>query len=111
MLAELYKDWHKLGPPHTYPVATTLFQQGSYARDVYFIESGLIKLIRYEQEGQEMIVDLRYPGWMLGSSSAIVQEPLLVTAVTLTECRLRRLRAATFVNLLHTDSRLSFQLH
>jgi CRP-like cAMP-binding protein len=67
------------------------------------IEKGIIKLIHLDEEGREMIVGLRFPRWLLGAASVILQEACLVTAVTLTPCRLRRIRAAGFLHLARTS--------
>jgi len=111
LAAEGWEMAFSLAPAQVYPAAIELYQQGSPAQEVYFIDRGLVKLIYLEQDGRELIVDLRSPGWLLGAASAIVQKPHSVTAVTLTRCHLRHIPADLFLSLLKSDTQLSWQLH
>ncbi|MCA1616908.1 MAG: Crp/Fnr family transcriptional regulator, partial [Acidobacteria bacterium] len=88
---EFLKEIPDLGSPQAYPVAMELFQQGAPAREVYFIERGVIKLVYLNQDGKSGIIGLRSSGWPLGACAAILQEIHPITAVTLTPCRLYRL--------------------
>jgi CRP-like cAMP-binding protein len=108
------EDWRvacNLNPVQVYPAVVELFAQGSPAREVYLIEFGLVKLFRLGQDGQELIVGLRSAGWILGAASVIIRKSHPVTAVTLTNCRIRRIPAQTFLNLLNSDAQLSWHLH
>lgn len=107
-------DWGKLdglGPAQTYPAGMELLRQGARPPDVYLIEQGVVKLIHSDEEGRSLIVDLRFPGWLLGAASVILDEPCLVTAVTLTPCRLRRIRADDFLHLTLTSREWSWGLN
>jgi CRP/FNR family transcriptional regulator len=88
-----------------------LIPQGSQVKQVYFIESGLIKLTRLELDGKEGMVGLRGPGWILGAASVMVQEPYPVTATALTRCHLRRMSVEAFRHLVKTNGPLSWCLH
>jgi CRP/FNR family transcriptional regulator len=98
-------------PSQTYPTGVELFLQGSPAQEVFCIDSGVVKLHRLESDGQELIVDLRFPDWLMGAAAVIVQEPYPVTAVTITPCRLRRMPASVFRYLVKSDVQLSWRLH
>ncbi|HYP26654.1 MAG TPA: Crp/Fnr family transcriptional regulator [Blastocatellia bacterium] len=94
-----------------YPAGTELLRQGSSPHEIYLIEQGLIKLVSISDAGREVIISLRYPGWLLGAPSALVREPYPATAVTLTRCRLRRISADALIDLARTDALFSWQLH
>ena len=111
LVSEGRKQIDRLAPSHAYPAAVELLQQGSPAQEVYFIDSGLVKLIRLEQDGRELIVALRFPGWLLGAASVIVQKPQPVRAVTVTNCYLRRIPAEAFLHLLRANAQLSWHSH
>jgi CRP-like cAMP-binding protein len=100
-----------LAPPHSYSPKVALLNQGAPVEQVYFIDRGLIKLVHIEAGGEQMIVDLRFPGWILGAAEAIVQEPSSVTALTLTTCRLHCLQTKEFQALLASDQQFSHYLH
>src|SRR6266851_5311661 len=74
---------HGLAPSHTYAPGVELFQQGAIVEDVYFVAGGLIKLVHFEPDGRELIIGLRFPGCLVGSSALLAEEPSLATAITL----------------------------
>ena len=98
-------------PLQAYPAGAELFQQGSTANEVFCIDSGIVKLIRLESDGQESIVDLRFPEWLVGAAAVIEEEPYPVTAVTITPCRLRRIPSRVFRHLLKSDIEFSWRVH
>lgn len=108
---EIWGGFNASTVSQAYPADTHLFQQDCLAHDVFLIESGLVKLIRVEREGRELITSLAFPGGLIGASSVIIQESYPVTAVTLTKCSLRRISADAFRNLLRTELQFSWYLH
>jgi CRP-like cAMP-binding protein len=100
-----------LGPLQRYPPAIELFKQHAQAQDIYIVEHGLVKLIRLNQEGREMILGLRSPGWVLGDASVVLQKPYAASAFTLTYCHLRRIPAESFIELLQTNAHISWYFH
>lgn len=92
---------------HIYPPSVELFSQGAHPTDVYFIHSGIMKLTRLESNGQEILVDLRFPGSLVGSAAAIREKPHAFAAVTVTRCALTRLNAREFLSLLATNVNLA----
>jgi CRP/FNR family transcriptional regulator len=93
-----------------YPADMGLFQQGFSPYYVYFIERGLVKLSRVEQDGQQVIIGLRSTGWLLGASSVILQNNYTASATTLTPCHLRRISSEAFLHLLKTDVQFSWHI-
>src|SRR4051794_176586 len=57
------------------PPLVQLFQQGMLAQEVYIIESGIVKLIHQDQDGQEMIIGLRTREGVIGAASVMLQKP------------------------------------
>jgi len=78
---------------------------------VYVIEQGIIKLVWLDEKGQELIPGLRYPRWLLGAPSVILQQPYPVTAVTLIPCRVRRIRGDEFRRLARTNVEVSWLIN
>lgn len=95
-----------------FPPSVRLIEQDSAVGAVYLIESGIVKLIRYEETaGREPVVALRYSGWLLGAASVILGDRSPVTAETLTPCRIRELNSARFREEMSTNRALSWQIH
>jgi CRP/FNR family transcriptional regulator len=105
------KVFELLPPSQQYPVKRALFRQGAEVENLYFIETGLVKLVRSEENGSEMIVNVRNPGWLLGSAAAILGQRFPTTAVTLTPCLLRRLPVKDFHQLMKTNHDFSWYVH
>lgn len=89
----------------------TLLAQGVRADDVFFLVSGLVKLVHVESDGRELIEALRPPGSFLGSAAAIVGSPCTASTVTVTACRLQRTNVQTFRKLLDEDPQFSWKVH
>jgi CRP-like cAMP-binding protein len=98
-------------PSREFPPSTTLFLQGALPREVFYIERGLVKLIRMSENGQELAIGLPSQGSLLGAASVIVQEPYPFAAVTVTSCALSRIPADLFLHLAKTDEQLCWYLH
>ncbi len=96
-----------IGNAHIYPPTVELFSQGAPPADVYFIHSGMMKLTRSEDNGQEILLDLRFAGSLVGSAAAIRQKPHPFTAITITRCALTRWSSGKFLSLLATDVALA----
>jgi CRP/FNR family transcriptional regulator len=106
-LAEEGRDvLQQVSPSQVYSPEIELFEEETPAEDVYVIDKGLIKLTGIAESGRELIVGLRSSGWIVGASSVISGLPYPVSAATLTHCRLRRISAEVFLDLLATDVRV-----
>ena len=91
---------------HKYPAGVELFRQDGNPSEIYLLEGGLAKLTRFEENGRELILDIRFANSLLGSAAAIQQKPHLFSAITATACTLTRFSARRFLDLLKEDSRL-----
>jgi CRP-like cAMP-binding protein len=92
---------------HTYPPTVELFSQGGRPGDVYFIHRGIIKLSRLESNGQEVLLDLRFAGSLVGSAAVIREKLHPFSAVTITRCVLSRWSSGQFLSLLTSDAALA----
>lgn len=98
-------------PSHEFPPSANLFLQGSQPREVFYVERGLVKLIRLNENGQEFAFGLQSEGSLLGAASVIVQEPYPFSAITVTGCVLSRIPADLFLRLAKTDEQFCWYLH
>src|SRR5262249_36968468 len=101
----------ELPRPVMLPPAAPLFHQGAPAREVFYIEKGLVKLRHLQVDGREIIVGLRGPGWFLAASATILDREYPVTPVTATACLVSRLPSRDFLSRLRDDPALSWRLH
>src|SRR5438309_862018 len=100
-----------IGFSQTYPRAVSFFEQGSPVEAVGVIEEGLVKLLRWENQGEAVTVGIRFSGGPLGTAAAILRAPHIVTAETLTRCRILSVPVDHFLQLVMTNAQVSSDLH
>ena len=104
--------WMSLLPPsQSYAAGIGLFCQGSSAREVYFVEHGLVKLVWVDPNGHEFILGLRHAGALLGLAPTILGVVHPVSAITIAQSRLVRVPASTFLGLMKNNAEISFAVH
>lgn len=74
-----------------------LAQHGAASSKVYWIESGVVKMVCLQADGTELITGLRTNGWIVGAQGALVPARKEPVAITATKCELRSLPVETFV--------------
>lgn len=99
--------FRRCGELKNYPPGVELYRQGEVIKSAYLLESGLVKHVHAGKRGNEMVLDLRSPGKILGAASIILRNPALVTGATLTECLIYSLTSKAFLNELKTDIEFS----
>lgn len=96
-----------LPPPQSYPAGIGLFSQGASAREVYFVEHGLVKLVWVDSNGHEFILGLRHAGAFLGLAPVILDIVHPVSAITMSQSRLVRVPASTFLGFVKNNAEIS----
>ena len=105
-------DLHGWSPRHTYPSDVQLYQQNDPVTQIYFIESGIVKLSYVGPGGKEVIIGLRRSNWLLGVTHVCVGEDAYSsTARTLTPCSLRCISTRAFADQLTRDMTLAVELN
>jgi len=90
-------------PPREYPALTEIIQQDTPAREVYFVEYGLVKLSRMDPSGHEVIAGLRRRNWIIAAPAVLLGKKYSFTATTLVDCKIRHISSARFLNLIETN--------
>lgn len=67
-----------------------LFMQGEQG-DLYYLESGLIKVVRTQEDGQLMLFNIIVPGEVFPHNSLITPAPYYGTTIAITPCKLKRI--------------------
>lgn len=105
--ADPWPEGRALGAAVTYPTGSVLLRQGEPVDSVFLIEKGVIKLIRTEANGRELIAAFRSPGWLLGATGVILSGPAELTAQCACECRLRPAGVDAFRRIHTSDPAVS----
>jgi CRP-like cAMP-binding protein len=98
-------------PPRQFPVGTELFRQGFPAEEVLLLDEGVVKLIRLEDDGRQLIVGLHSAGSILGAAPVVANRCHPATAKTVTPCTVRHIPAFAFRQLLKSDPATSWHVH
>lgn len=110
-VAELWHEFVGHEASSVYSPGVRLVEQGSACSEIYFVRAGLIKLQSTDSEGHETIIGIKRSGRLVGVEAAIMHKAHLVSAVTVTECRLHRFSANRFLGLIQENPTLSWHLH
>ncbi|NWF76501.1 MAG: Crp/Fnr family transcriptional regulator [Nitrospirae bacterium] len=97
------------GPILTYQPYTEILRQGSPSNAVYYIKTGVVKLLWSDKEGNELIAGLRHQNWFIGAASALLNKPYSFTVKTITECKMKCISTDNFLNLINNN--YEFTLH
>ncbi len=95
---------------HFYPAGVNLIKQGFPVQFIYVLMRGVVKLSFVEESGREIIANLRPSVCIVGADAALLQVPSLVTATTVTGCRIRQIPIARIMTLLQNNASLSFYM-
>lgn len=106
-----WKEFRAVGIPQSYPPGVSLFEQGSPVQATTLIDEGLVKLLRWERQGEAITVGIRFSGSSLGTAAAILGAPHVVTAETLTRCRVLSVPVERFLGLISANAQISADLH
>ncbi len=93
------------------PAGGELIRQGMPAREMLFVESGLVKISHIDEDGDESIIDLRSSGHVLCIAAAILGGRYTFTAKALTDCQVRRVRVEDLFRKIASDPEFSRLLH
>lgn len=61
--------------------------------DLYYLESGLIKVVRTQEDGQVILFNIIVPGEVFPHNSLITPAPYYGTTIAMTPCKLKRISA------------------
>lgn len=100
----------KAGSQQTISAESQLFRQGDPIWDIYLLEKGLVRFIRTEINGQEMMTEIRSSGSLLGAASAFANHPAPMSVIALTPCEVCRVSAKDFLHLEKTNATFSHEL-
>jgi len=99
-------------PALAYAEGTTLFKQGTIAREVYYLEKGLVKITFLDPAGEEVIVDLcSTQGALIGDACAVLGKHYIAATVVTRKTLLRRIPAVSFIEQIRQDPEMSWSLH
>ncbi len=97
---DVFRQYSSLLP---FPSEFYLFQRDQSISEVLLLETGLVKLTRSENNGDEMIVGLRSSGRLIGAASAVSKQNALFNAITVTPCTAYRLPITLFYDLIESE--------
>lgn len=99
-------------PALAYRQGAVLFEQGAVAREVFRLEHGLVKITMLAADGGVFIIELSSePGSLIGASCAVLGRHYVSASVVTHNTQLRRVPAASFIQLIRQNPESSWSLH
>lgn len=80
-----------------------VFAQGDAAAEIFYIETGQVKLSVVSEQGKEAIVAVLGPDEFFGEACLAGQSRRLATATTIADCAIVRLERAATLRLIHDE--------
>lgn len=90
----------------SWPADSRLFEQGEPAVNVFWVEDGVVGLMRTDAAGHESIVDLKQRASIVGLAATLTGEPYSAAAAVLCRTTLRWCTIGTFRAAVAGDDRL-----
>jgi CRP-like cAMP-binding protein/CheY-like chemotaxis protein len=84
-----------------------IYKEGSYAKGVYFINSGKVKTYRTNEFGKELITQLYSPGDFFGHLSLLKEEKYDETATALDDVEIYMIVKEDFLSLIYKNPEVS----
>lgn len=91
----------------TYPKKATIFSEGEFPYQLYFIAKGKVKTFKMNEEGKEFITGMHREGDFIGYLALLEGSPYLESAVALEECEIAIIPKDDFISLLHNNRDVS----
>jgi len=86
-----------------YPKDQIVYTQGDGADSVFYVHSGMVKVLMVSEEGKGAVVGILPPGSFFGEECLIGHMLRLATVKALTECSFARMEKAAVVRALRDD--------
>lgn len=93
-----------------YKKGDLIFEDGADSKGVYFVEKGTAKLSKSGVYGKDQILRFIKEGDLIGYRSLLIGEKMQAKAEAMTDVEIVFVPGDVFINLLRTDSKLSFAM-
>src|ERR1700682_2339309 len=90
-----------------YSKAQMVFSQGDSATDVFYIQTGKVKLTVVSNNGKEAVIAILDSGDFLGEGCLVAQPIRMATAIAISDCSIVRLEKSAMMRVLHDEPTFS----
>lgn len=104
---DIRKALQSFGKSVQYRKDEKIFSQDTPAREMFFVESGKIKISVASRRGKEVVVSILGPGNFLGESIVAGHGTHVTTASAISDCAVRKIRKRRLLKALHQNPQLS----
>ncbi len=84
-----------------------IFREGGYAKGVYFVNKGKVKVFQKNNQGKELITALHKEGDFFGFLSLLSDEPYHHSAIALEDCEIYMIPKEDFFTLLYKNAEVA----
>lgn len=91
----------------SFPKGSKVYAQGDSCDEVFYIQSGKVKLTVVSKSGKEATIGIFGAGDFFGDDSLARQRLRMSTVVTITDCKLMRIEKKAMLRMLHSQHKFS----
>jgi len=92
------------------PVETTIIEEGSPFSGIYYIKKGQLKILKKDEKGKEIMIQLMSKRDFIGLSTFFIDSHYQFSAITQESCKLINIKPDEFETLLSRSFDLNKQL-
>jgi len=100
---------YSLTEPRSLSKGEYVFMECEPPKEVFIVTRGEVKLLKQTEGGQEMIVELAYPGDIFGEEAVLDGKPYPLTAQCLEDCELLAIPRGKFLGFLRENPDLALE--
>ncbi len=93
-----------------YPKKSTIFHEGSQPDSFYLIKSGRVKIIKYSNDGKELILEIISEGEFFGAVAVMKGFPYPASAIAMEDTELAKISRSSLMKLLDRFPHLMMRL-
>lgn len=101
------KKLSKENDARVYKKRDEIYKEGGYAKGIYFVNSGKVKIFRTNEQGKELITELHKEGDFFGYLSLLKNESYTTTAVALEDSEVYMIPKDDFFALIYKNAEVS----
>ena len=87
----------------TYKKGETIYREGAYPREIFMIESGKVKLSKYNDDGRKLVTHLFNNGDFFGYLPILENTPYKEDAIAFEETKVYRISKSDFIDLVYKN--------
>ena len=105
--ATMSEKFMLLGTPKSFNKGSSVYQQGDYTKEFYYLAEGKVKISIFAEDGTEKIIAFQEGGTLFGVTSAFDKGPYREAAQVISRSRIYSINVAKTIQAIQIDPRIA----